>query len=487
MRSLLTKPANTFACLAVLLSVTLNACSSNVENGGSPENSPVEQATTAKRTIPLNRAVGYGILRVMQLGERPDPLDVVVYDALPNEMPRVAGVITTVMQTPLSHVNLRAVQDNVPNAVATDALDNEDVTKLVGRYVRYEVTTDGYTLVAATQAQVEAHHQAERPKVKQTPKRDLTIKTITPLEEVGFDKWTSFGVKAANVATLRTFDLPNVVVPNGFAVPFSFYDEFMERNGLYRVAKTMMANPRFRTDPDYQDEQLASFRKLIRNSRMPTKLSEALADVQAKFPSGQSIRCRSSTNNEDLPGFSGAGLYDSKTQHADEGPLDKCIGQVFASTWNLRAFLERDYYRIDHLATAMGVLLIPATENEQANGVAVTVDPVYDEPDAFYVNTQLGENLVTNPEALAVPEELLLYGEGTMDVITRSSLVKPGTMLLSDKHIAILRQALATIHRRFAELYDVKTEEKFAMEIEFKITEAGELMIKQARTWQFRS
>jgi Pyruvate phosphate dikinase, AMP/ATP-binding domain len=442
-------------------------------------------ATTVKRVVGLNRAVGYGLLRVMRLGERPDPLDVVIYDGLPNEMPRVAGVITTVMQTPLSHVNLRAVQDHIPNAVVTDALDNEAVTKLVGRYVRYEVTDSGYALDSATQNEVETHHQNERPATAQTPRRDLTIKDITALDTVSFEQWTAFGVKSANVATLRTLDLPNVIVPNGFAVPFSFYDEFMQSNGLYRVAKAMLANSQFKADPTYQDEQLAAFRKLIKNSPMPSRLSNALREARAQFPPEQSIRCRSSTNNEDLPGFSGAGLYDSRTQHPDEGPLDKCIRQVFSSVWNLRAYLEREYYRIDHLATAMGVLLIPNTSNEQANGVAVSIDPVYNEPNAYYVNAQLGENLVTNPEALAIPEELLLYAEGTMDVVTRSSLVAPGTLLISNANIAILRRALAIVHSRFATLYQVKAGEKFAMEIEFKVTEKGELMIKQARTWQF--
>ena len=46
-----------------------------------------------------------------------------IYEALPNELPRVAGIISTVPQTPLSHVNLRAVQDGMPNAFIRDALD----------------------------------------------------------------------------------------------------------------------------------------------------------------------------------------------------------------------------------------------------------------------------------------------------------------------------------------------------------------------------
>jgi hypothetical protein len=473
-----------------VVAVLLGACTegrNTSATASAAESSVATSSLSSKRIVGLNRAVGYGLLRVMQLGERPDPLDVVVYDALPNEMPRVAGVITTVTQTPLSHVNLRAVQDHVPNAVVTDALSNAAVTKLVGRYVRYEVTESGYTLVSATQAEVEAHHADARPKVAQTPKRDLSIKSITPLDDVLFTQWTAFGVKSANVATLRTLDLGDVDVPNGFAVPFRFYDLFMKRNGLYGVAKAMMADARFTSDPELQERQLESFRSMIKKASMPSELSMALRDVREQFPDDQSIRCRSSTNNEDLPGFSGAGLYDSKTQHPDEGPLDKCVKQVFASVWNLRAYLEREYYRIDHLATAMGVLLIPATDNEQANGVAVSIDPVYGEPNAYYVNAQLGENLVTNPEALAIPEELLLYGEGTMDIVTRSSLVAPGTSLLSDAVVTKLRNALAVIHRDFAVLYKIKAGERFAMEIEFKVTENGRLLIKQARTWQFRS
>ena len=44
--------------------------------------------------------------------------------------------------------------------------------------------------------------------------------------------------------------------------------------------------------------------------------------MHATYPEGQSLRYRSSTNNEDLPGFSGAGLYDSKTQDPDETAED---------------------------------------------------------------------------------------------------------------------------------------------------------------------
>ena len=73
--------------------------------------------------LALNTGEGYGLLRALDPDERPHPRDIVLYEALPNELPRVAGIISTVPQTPLSHVNLRAVQDGIPNAFIRDARD----------------------------------------------------------------------------------------------------------------------------------------------------------------------------------------------------------------------------------------------------------------------------------------------------------------------------------------------------------------------------
>ena len=39
------------------------------------------------------------------------------------------------------------------------------------------------------------------------------------------------------------------------------------------------------------------------------------------------------------------------------------------------------------------------------------------------------------------------------------------------------------LHDRFARLYDRDGDADFAMEIEFKVTRSGALLIKQARPW----
>ena len=69
--------------------------------------------------LAMNPAEGYGRLQVMDPDDRPHPRNIVIYEALPNELPRVAGIVTTVPQTPLSHVNLRAMQDGIPKALSS--------------------------------------------------------------------------------------------------------------------------------------------------------------------------------------------------------------------------------------------------------------------------------------------------------------------------------------------------------------------------------
>ena len=460
-----------------------------------------------------NEAEGYGLLGVFEPGESPGPRDVAILSVLPNDLPRAAGVITTVPQTPLSHVNLRAIQNGTPNAFIRDALTDEAVTDLVDSYVYYRTTADGFTLRAATKSEVDTHHSAARPKQTQTLRRDLTKKSITSLSNVSFADWTAFGVKAANVAELTKVSLPTGTAPVGYAVPFYFYDEFMKQATvseetilgkkkaptaekitlpagatLASAVTQMLAHSKFQTDADIQKEMLSDLRKAIKNASSPTWIITALTTMHGNYPNGQSLRYRSSTNNEDLPSFNGAGLYDSKTQDPDETTddgIDKSIKAVWASLWNYRAFLERDFHRVDHTTAAMGVLVHPNYSDEKVNGVAVSFDPISSLDGYYYVNTQLGEDLVTNPEARSLPEELLLDPAGAATVLARSNLAPANKLFMTDAQMIQLRSSLKAIHDHFRTLYSPAEGEDFAIEIEFKITAQNKLAIKQARPWVF--
>jgi hypothetical protein len=438
--------------------------------------------------VPFHEAEGYGFFRHMQdLNETPGSRDIVLYDALPNSLPRVGGIITSVMQTPLSHVNLRAIQDNVPNAYIADPLSNNAISSLLGNYIYYKVESEQFEIREATLTEVNEWYEDLRPTEPQVPIRDLSITDIIPLDNIEFEMSTAFGAKCSNVATMRDFGFPDGTIPNGFGVPFYYYDEFMQFNNFYQEAQVIMENPVFHNDINFRVERLKLFREDIKAAPMPQWMLDDLQAMHDEFPVGTAVRVRSSTNNEDLPGFSGAGLYTSKTQYPDEGHISKSIKQVYASMWNFRAYEERDFYRVDHFMAAMGVLCHLSFQNEQSNGVGISIDPIYDTENTFYLNTQVGESLITNPDENSVPEEILLYEDpdqgGGYLVLRLSNLVNPGELVMDQVYLDQMREYLSVIHDEFAILYDVVGAEGFAMDIEYKVTEEGQLIIKQARPW----
>ena len=436
----------------------------------------------------LNQTEGFGFFREMNLEDIPGARDIVLYNSLPNALPRVGGIITSEIQTPLSHINLRAIQDGIPNAFIRDPLSIDSIVNLLNHYIYFKVEQDDYIIREASIDEVNQWYDALRPKSEQTPPLNLEYTSILPLDEINFDMYDGYGAKCTNVAAMRTFGFPEGTIPNGFGVPFYYYQEFMKHNHLFEEVSEMLSNPNFFSDRNVRNNSLGALRVKIENAQMPTWMMINLAEMHTSFPAGTSVRCRSSTNNEDLPGFNGAGLYTSKTQHPDEGHIAKSIKQVYASLWNLRAFDEREFYRINHFAASMGVLCHPNYLDEKANGVGVSTDPIYQTEDAyFYLNSQLGEDLITNPDTTSIPEEILLSkvitGENDHIVVRHSNLVPNNEEIMKGEYLIQMREYLTVIHNEFQLLYNAAGNSTFAMDIEFKITSNDQLIVKQARPW----
>lgn len=437
--------------------------------------------------LALNATEGFGKLRLMEPGERPDFRDIVVYETIPNDLPRVGGIITTVIQTPLSHVNLRALQDNVPNAFIRNALIDAEFTELIGHNAYFRADANGYEIRAATPQEIDDWYAALRPDSITIPDRDLSITHITSLDDISFNQSPAFGAKTANLGAMRKFGLHDRTIPAGFGIPLYFYDEYMRHNGFDQRARDLLENEAFLTDFTLQEEMLSDFRDDIEAGELPQWMYDEFTLLQNAFPAGTNIRCRSSTNNEDLPGFSGAGLYKSKTHKTTEGHIGKTIKEVFAGLWSFRAFAERAFFRINHLEVGMGVLCHPNFKEERANGVGVTIDPVYDTEGTYYLNTQVGEDLVTNPESFSLPEEILLDQDGQgpsgYEILRRSNLVPPGEQVLTVEYLDSLRILMEIIHAEFEDLYQAAEDSDFGMDIEYKVDSSAHLVIKQARPW----
>ena len=410
--------------------------------------------------VALNPGEGFGVLTAVEptTARPPTIRDVALFSTLPNDLGHVAGVISATPQTPLSHINLKAKQNDTPNAYVRDAASTRRSRRCSARSCATRSPPRTSRSRRATPDEVAAWLERVRPRTPQTPPRDLGARQIADLDDLGHGDVLRVGAKAANVAELRRM-LPAGVAPDGYAIPFYFYDWFMREGGFYDDAREIICDPEAAADPARREEALDKLRKKIEEGA-PARASSRSRSLRCRraSPAVTPIRCRSSTNNEDLEGFNGAGLYDSYTHRPDEGDLSKTVKQVWASLWNFRAFDERDFHRIDHLAAAMGVLVHPNFDDELANGVAVTKNPYDPVWPGFYVNVQVGESLVTNPDPNATPDELLIsaigeHGEYETQYIRRSTLTQDGAAVMTPAQITGLTELLETIQARFKVLY----------------------------------
>ncbi|MBK7540204.1 MAG: hypothetical protein IPI49_33600 [Myxococcales bacterium] len=148
---------------------------------------------------------------------------------------------------------------------------------------------------------------------------------------------------------------------------------------------------------------------------------------------------RSSTNAEDLPGFNGAGLYDTVPNVVGKAALGAAIKTVWASLWNLRAVEERTTFGIDHRQVFSAVLIqvgVAAT----AAGVLVSknlFDPRDD--DGYTINAKwgLGMRVV---EGQKIPEQIIF--DATNDGTKIISRADDPTMLVFDERGGIKEMAV---------------------------------------------
>jgi hypothetical protein len=444
---------------------------------------------------PLNSVVGYGTLqfrRVAELAGLPlGPTDIVVLDRVPNDISLVSGIITDEFQTPLSHVNLLSKNRGTPNMGLRDAFSDEELRAFEGKLVRLSVGTQEFSIEEASLSEAQSFWDSMRPAQALVPQFDLSVDGVVDISSAGLGDSISVGAKAANMGEMSKIEGTPVPLPIApMALPFAFYQRHLEDNGIDLEIAALLSELST-LEADELRARLFQLRWRIYQAPMnPDDLTALMAAVGSRWPATERLRFRSSTNVEDLAEFSGAGLYTSAGATPDEGQdaIADAVRVVWASAWNHQAFVEREFYRVEHEQVRMAVLVHPAFVDELANGVAVTINEFAQNRPAFYINSQVGEVSVTNPTGQAVPEQILYYTwyeEPEYEVITRSSLVDElpnwpgGPSVLSESELSELADLLERIHNHFRPLYPPR--EDFAMDVEFKLGPGRQIIIKQAR------
>jgi len=449
------------------------------------------------------------------------PDEIVVLARVPDDIPPVAALISAVPQTPLAHVNLLAKARGTPNAYVGGILEWQQLGAwdYSNQPVAVKVDEDAITWRELSCAYDEEKERRVCPEweayqaLKTTPVRTITqvdVSTIPYTIDVTdggladlSGRVPSVGGKCAGMLAFQ--DFPDMETPGTpLALSVRAYHEHIApiRQTLQGLLAAQLflgdARVRFLTlegEEDFREAHAGDVhalswatgfiaahdndiygnviaqggvKRMIRDLPIDpdtlATLTAALSERFAWLADTQGLRFRSSATAEDVPGFNGAGLYDSNTGflhpelQADSDDRKKSVSwalkKTWASYWGFPAFEERRVARIDHLSGNMGVLVHPRFDDdrEDANAVMTMHVSRWFTPTRrrLVVNVQDGALSVTNPGGtLALPEidEVLVDPDGTVTIhrVQASTEVEDGEVILSDAELTTLGQQVSAL------------------------------------------
>ncbi len=378
----------------------------------------------------LNAGEAVGRLRVFadesEFERQQDSLewyDIIVMERVPDDIPRLAGIINAGHTTPLSHTNVLASGWQIPNAVQLGILERIAKHQLEGRWVEYKVDPQSARIhLKPTEAPQDLERRpawaVTRVKLEEP---DTDTSAIVDLSDLRLSDRFRYGTKAAHLGellhllkkgsnkVLGFYQLPrpprpnllhhlaefldssedpkelnaaaiqflrnSLKVPRGLALPFSLQQEFLESSPQIQqlIGKLKMA---LQLEAREVDSLCLALQNQVRRTRIPPALREKIDDCVAQHLLGvSSFVVRSSSNAEDLEDFSAAGVYESINQVSTSENLFLSIKEVWASLLSARSTRLRHEVGISLDDAYMGVIIqeeVPST----LGGVMVTVNPI---------------------------------------------------------------------------------------------------------------
>lgn len=441
----------------------------------------------------LNEGVAVGYLRFVKEGKetqvQSDFKNILLYQQIPYRVPIANGILTLAPQTPFSHINLLAKNRGTANAYLTQQLPSDFRAKYENKLVKIickkEKGKNILTIEPISEQAAQLHWSSQRKLKIDLPKPDVSVRAFSHFTtgDRSVQTVTCIGAKASNYALLY-HELPNYTRP-GFAIPFYFYFQTIQACGADQLIRTLLKQ-KHQWTKERLHKQLETIRNAIMGATLKEQVFKELEIICKQYYKGKKIRLRSSTNCEDLPEFNGAGLYVSKGfwEGSERTVIQQKILEVYASLWLVRAFEERDFFGIDHSKVAMGILINEAFPDEYANGVALTLPNPTGTP-SIHINTQYGEQSVTNPEGKAVPEVIYFRQLNSKWYVTESKSSIHNIFVENAALTPLVRQlqsACATLDTLLKKELEHPTH--YGVDVEFKIMKEENkfrLYLKQAR------
>lgn len=167
--------------------------------------------------------------------------------------------------------------------------------------------------------------------------------------------------------------LPGSIIPGGFCIPFAYYIDFMNQLGIDEHYLQNMEQS-FAGDNAKRRAGLLALQQKILDAKIPNDWAQKWISQWHKQMNGVGVFVRSSSNAEDLPHFSGAGLYTTVPNVKSEEDLVQAVKQSWASVFNYSAYEARRVAGLPSSSVNMSVL-VQAAVNADLSGVLVTVNP----------------------------------------------------------------------------------------------------------------
>ena len=457
----------------------------------------------------LNQKESYGKLVFLDANEikakSVKAQDIVVIKGTPKELPPIAGLITTDFQTPLSHITILCQNRGTPIIALKKAWSDSLLRSFEGQPVYFNVKQDSFELKKSDLKQIEAFWNKKLNEIQMLSLyRDASIKEILPIELVNKNSINIVGGKAANFGELEKImgrlDLNSKTPEGAFAIPFYYYLEHLKVNKIDSVINQFIASNMQGMD----DKEIREFLSTVRHQIVTAQINpDLIKNIEKIVSKGEikRIRFRSSTNAEDIEGFNGAGLYDSKTGILDNDDKSFAIAikKVWASAWNYRAFMERQYFGIDQKTIAMGVLCHRSFPDEKANGVVITKNLYRNNYRGFVINAQFGETSVVNPPDGTTCEQMICYSDKNDSFYGKKNIVEylsysnilPDTIdqVLSTNEVTMLTREISQIKKVYYDKFQKKSNKdtyyNYGLDLEFKIYgPERQIYIKQVRPFK---
>ncbi len=337
--------------------------------------------------------------------------EILILKELPLNLPPVRGIIIAKPSSPLSHVNILAKGWNIPNVYIKDA------DKLFRSYdtfvMKLNANLTDYSFDRASQDDIKEKFVSPD---QQIPPADLKTTKLAGLREMRKADSIKYGAKSANLGEMLNKKLTGITVPDGFSVPFHWYDKFMKENGFDKIIEDLMDNNDFVHNPKFRRQKLEEFRGLIQKGKFDDGLKTALIDKWKTQLGGKPVFVRSSSNSEDLPNFSGAGLYSSVPNVIAEDKLVEAVKKVWASLWKFEAYEARVRNYVSQSDVYMSALVQIGVDMERG-GVMITKDPFDDRSkNSVYISAVCGHNskVVDNT---GIPEQILFNPKSNSVVV----------------------------------------------------------------------